>query len=143
MLLEEKLENETEDEDEEIEQWVVVGLLIWLGAQEARQWRAERRLAHKTYLMRPELMYNRHLDTPWQKLYNTRNGRAFITTMGFDFTTFSAILDADFEEAWDSNPISRIFRLINRMHTSYKHVETRRRKLSSKELARAGRWSRE
>jgi len=42
----------------------------------------------RNYLCRPQLQPDPRNNTPWQVLFNSRNDRAFITTMGFDVETF-------------------------------------------------------
>jgi len=69
--------------------------------------RAEGRRRHRLYLCRPELMPNPRIGSPWQCLYQSQSNRAFITTMGIDIKTFQLILDAGFEDLWNSTPIPR------------------------------------
>jgi len=69
--------------------------------------RAEGRRRHRLYLCRPELVPNPRIGSPWQFLYQSQSDRAFITTMGIDTTTFQLILDAGFEDSWNSIPIPR------------------------------------
>ncbi|KAF9039695.1 hypothetical protein BDZ89DRAFT_945205 [Hymenopellis radicata] len=77
------------------------------GAQESRRFRAERRRARRLYIIRPELLPNPRINTPWQALYHSQSDRAFITTMGFDVAAFNAILRDGFEDAWNTTPIPR------------------------------------
>ncbi|KAI0364883.1 hypothetical protein BV20DRAFT_1104821 [Pilatotrama ljubarskyi] len=44
---------------------------------------------------------------PWQVLYNTRDDRAFITTMGLDCAMFDLILQSGFAERWNQSTIPR------------------------------------
>jgi hypothetical protein len=81
--------------------------IMWLGAEEARIQRAERRQQSRLYLCRPQLLPNPRFDTPWQVLFASNSNRAFITTMGFDVETFNSIIDAGFGAAWYSTPIPR------------------------------------
>lgn len=81
--------------------------IICLGSDEVRELRRERRRATRQYLTRPELLTNPRLTTPWQKLFESQNDRAFITTMGFDVNAFSVILKAGFAERWYRTPIPR------------------------------------
>ena len=94
-------------EEELLHQVAVLGALIIAGADEARQRRNERRRAHRTYLVRGDLLPIPSIDTPWQVLYLAQNDRAFITTMGFDVQTFHYILEAGFATQWCTNPIPR------------------------------------
>ncbi|KAH7930088.1 hypothetical protein BV22DRAFT_1001525 [Leucogyrophana mollusca] len=97
-----------EDDDEGyIHQLAILGVLIYAGADESRRLRSERRRAHRTYLVRDDLLPNPRLNTPWQVMYDGQNDRAFITTMGFDVASFQCILHAGFAELWCSNPIPR------------------------------------
>lgn len=105
-----RAEEEADQEDEDLieEQLIALGLMIWVGAEESRQRRAEQRLAHRTYLVRGNLLPNPRIETPWQKLYQGRDDRAFITTMGFNVISFETILAAGFEALWNSTPIPRL-----------------------------------
>ena len=61
----------------------------------------------RQYLGRMNLLPNPRSETPWTRLYENREDRAFITTMGIDTSTFDAILDAGFERCWYTRPIPR------------------------------------
>lgn len=100
-------EEELEEEDLQEQQLVALAVLMLVGAEESHRLRAERRLAHRTYLTRPELLPNPRVATPWQKLYHSQNDRAFITTMGFNVASFETILEAGFEQMWNITPIPR------------------------------------
>ncbi|KAJ7747549.1 hypothetical protein B0H16DRAFT_1320279 [Mycena metata] len=98
------------EEDELDEEHRLAGAttaIIVLGAIEARRLRAERRKPSRLYLCRPQLLRNPRGATAWQVLYRTRNDRAYITTMGFDVTTFDTILEAGFGQHWNNTPIPR------------------------------------
>ncbi|KAJ7195965.1 hypothetical protein GGX14DRAFT_403699 [Mycena pura] len=100
---------QAEEEDSVDMEWGVtmsMGALILLGL-EARRLRAERRQPSRLYLCRSQLLPNPRTDTPWQALYASRSDRAFITTMGFDTTTFDYIIDNGFGAAWYATPIPR------------------------------------
>lgn len=101
------LDDEDEDDDEEDErlQQLAVVALILLGAEESRQHRSAQR--QRLYLTRPDLLPNPRSNTPWQALWNTRDNRAYLTTMGIDVGTFDYILEAGFADQWDNTPISR------------------------------------
>ncbi|KAF5376888.1 hypothetical protein D9615_007221 [Tricholomella constricta] len=103
LLAEEEEEDRVED-DLRILQAAAAGALIYLAASESRQQRNQRR--QRLYLTRNELLPDPRRDTPWQKLYERRNTRAFITTMGIDVPTFKYILEG-FTTVWDSTPIPR------------------------------------
>jgi hypothetical protein len=75
------------------------------GIEHARQERIRIRHAKRVYLTRFDLLRNPRFGTPWQHLYKSQNDRAFITTMGFDTSTFNAILDAGFTERWNTLPL--------------------------------------
>lgn len=108
-MLARMIEEQQEEEEEEELAELAIGMMamVQIGAEEARRLRAERRLIHRTYLTRPDLLPNPRVDTPWQALYHRRNDRAFITTMGLDVATFNLILDAGFAELWNATPITR------------------------------------
>lgn len=44
---------------------------------------------------------------PWQKLYNSRDAKAYIVTMGVDPQVFDKILSSSFHKAFDTNPMPR------------------------------------
>lgn len=97
-----------EDEDEEYEDTALAALAVaFVCAEEARITRAERRQPSRRYLRRPQLLPNPRYDTPWQALYESRDDRAYITTMGIDVDTFHYILNHGFAREWNRNPIPR------------------------------------
>ncbi|KAI0772599.1 hypothetical protein BC629DRAFT_1441703 [Irpex lacteus] len=106
-MLELMEEEDEEDEAEEDEEWAIAGAAFVLGGAIAA--REKRRAARRRlYLTRPDLLRNPRGNTPWQRMYEGRNDRAFITTMGFDVNTFDILLGrAGFAERWDSRPIPR------------------------------------
>ncbi|KAJ3963269.1 hypothetical protein EV361DRAFT_813509, partial [Lentinula raphanica] len=63
----------------------------------------------RLYLTRPQLMPQPRLDSPWIRLWEGQNNRAFITTMGLDVATFRLILEGPdrFAARWESTPIPR------------------------------------
>jgi hypothetical protein len=67
----------------------------------------DHRCDHHFYLTHSELLPDPCSNTPWQRLYTSQSNRAFITTKGFDVTTFNDVLDAGFHLWWDSSPIPR------------------------------------
>jgi hypothetical protein len=69
--------------------------------------RANQRNSRRLYLTRPDLLPNPRYGTPWQRLYASKNDRAFITTMGFDVSTFQSLLDAGFGRLWYATPLPR------------------------------------
>jgi hypothetical protein len=92
------------------EDWMALlygAALLFYGEEEARRIRAERRFERRLYLTRPDILSNPRSDTPLQALYNSRSDRAFITTMGFDVSSFELILASGFQEMWDTIPIPR------------------------------------
>jgi hypothetical protein len=108
LFLHQQLENIADEETEDQQQLVGLATAIMLlGAIEARRLRAERRKPSRLYLCRPQLLPNPRITTPWQVLYGTKNDRAYITTMGFDVSTFNHILAAGFDLAWNTTPIPR------------------------------------
>jgi len=98
--------NDDSDSDEEqLEAQAAIALIVVLGMEEGRRVRNARR--RRLYLCRPELLPNPRENTPWQRLRETRNDRAYITTMGIDVLTFDYLLDNGFAELWDTTPIPR------------------------------------
>jgi hypothetical protein len=59
-----QLEDEEVADNEFRDQQVAVGLLCFIGAEEARRQRAERRRDHRLYLTRPDLLANPRHSTP-------------------------------------------------------------------------------
>jgi hypothetical protein len=74
---------------------------------EAREHRNCQRRERRRYLCQKELCPNPRAGTPWQQLWQSQEDRAFITTMGFDVTTFRFVLEGPggFGEHWESSPI--------------------------------------
>ncbi|TFK78572.1 hypothetical protein K466DRAFT_606859, partial [Polyporus arcularius HHB13444] len=86
-----------EEEDEEYERVALAGLAFaFIGAEEAHITHAECRQPSRRYLRRAQLLPNPRRDTPWQALYESRDDRAYITTMGINVDTFHYILDHGF-----------------------------------------------
>ncbi|KAG8713049.1 hypothetical protein FRC08_013759 [Ceratobasidium sp. 394] len=54
-----------------------------------------------------ELMPTPRESSPWQAIFNSREDRAYRTTMGVDVATFDFILNAGFRIAWLRHPIPR------------------------------------
>src|SRR5690348_9832832 len=104
-MLEEEA-NEEEMDDEEETTALAVGI-VTAGAEYSRQHRANQRNPSRLYLTRAQLLPHPRVDTPWQHLYTSHHDRAFITTMGFDVSTFDAILAAGFGQLWTDTPINR------------------------------------
>ncbi|KAF9564958.1 hypothetical protein CPC08DRAFT_741246 [Agrocybe pediades] len=96
------------DEEEEAAAAALLCLVVYQ-VQRTRQLRNQNRRRQRLYLCRPELLPNPRVDTPWQRLWESQNDRAFIMTMGFDVATFRYILDGPlgFASRWDSTPIPR------------------------------------
>lgn len=92
---------------EEEEDLLIGSALIVYGIVEAREIRRKKRLDRRLYLVRGDLLPNPHIDTPWQRLYGQQNDRGFITTTGFDPTTFASILEEGFGPLWTNTPIPR------------------------------------
>jgi len=102
---------EAEDEEDAIEADMyntqLSAALLITGAEASRDLRIERRNQTRNYLCRPQLQPNPRHNTPWQALFNSRNDRAFITTMGFDVKTFELIVRSGFGACWLNQPIPR------------------------------------
>lgn len=97
-----------EDDDELFEDGpAIIITTLCLGTTLAENARIERRRLHRFYLTRPDLLPNPRSGTSWQRLYDSQNSRAFITTMGFDVDTFHYILRSGFAYIWDNTPIPR------------------------------------
>ena len=102
------LADEEDEADQQLEELAIAtGILILLGVEESRRLRSARRKERRLYLTRPDLLPNPRVGTPWQTLLESRNDRAFITTMGFDRAVFNSILEEGFAEYWNTTPIPR------------------------------------
>jgi hypothetical protein len=102
------LEEEEDDAEEQLESLgLAAGLLILHGIEESHRLRTQHRQERRHYLCRSHLLPNPRANTPWQVLYASANDRAFITTMGFDVRGFRILLEAGFEEKWNSRAIPR------------------------------------
>ena len=75
------------------------------GIEHAHQERIRICYAKRVYLTWFDLLRNPRFGTPWQRLYKSQNDRAFITTMGFNTSTFHAILNTGFSQRWNTTPI--------------------------------------
>jgi hypothetical protein len=92
-------------DDETLElQAALISVLI-LDVEEARLMKNRVRNPSRLYLCRPQLLPNPRVMTPWTQLYESYNDRAYITTMGFDITTFHQLLDSGFTDKWNPTPI--------------------------------------
>ncbi|KAI0369732.1 hypothetical protein BV20DRAFT_1113454 [Pilatotrama ljubarskyi] len=100
-------ELEAEDEEDEDAELAFLAAFILGGAAEAQQMKHDAR--RRRYLRRAELLPDpqRPGGTPWQRLYESRNDRAYITTMGIDVATFDFILENGFTVKWITRPIKR------------------------------------
>ena len=99
------IDDESEDDDE-ILQMQAASAIIILGAEEARERRIEQRRHKRLYLRRQELSSPQETSA-WQRLRENANDRAFITTMGFDVSTFKYILESGFMNRWVNSTIPR------------------------------------
>ena len=95
-------------EADEFLEWAnfLTAILI-AGSNEDHAWSVANRRPRRQYLGRMNLLPNPRIGTPWIRLYENREDRAFITTMGIDTSTFDTILAAGFGYLWHSRPISR------------------------------------
>jgi hypothetical protein len=66
-----------------------------------------RRRRNRFYLTRSTLPPTPRANTAWQHLFESRDDRAWILTMGVGVKVFEKILAAGFAEAWTSTPIPR------------------------------------
>ena len=96
-------EDEEVAEEERVLQAAAAAMIIYLGAEEYRALRAERRQPSRLYLCRPQLMSDPRdpSGSPWQKPYHSRSDRAF------DTETFDSILNAGFTQKWVEKSIPR------------------------------------
>jgi len=94
------------DDDQEALAAAALSVIV-IGTMESHRRRVQQRHPSRLYLCRPQLLPNARINTPWQRLKNSRSDRAFITTMGFDVQTFEDILTAGFGRCWNETPIPR------------------------------------
>jgi hypothetical protein len=106
VMLLEMLEDDDEEEDDDILIRALVGTIVG-GVDERRAIRARLQNMNRAYFVRNDLLQNPRSATPWARLREHGNERAFIVTMGVDCETFDHILDSGFREIWDSRTIPR------------------------------------
>ncbi|KAI8981129.1 hypothetical protein BD414DRAFT_90259 [Trametes punicea] len=99
-------DSDLEYEDTLEELALLAGTLL-LGVQDFQHRRSENRNPSRRYLRRPQLLSNPRRNTPWQVLYESRDDRAYITTMGIDCATFDYVLHNGFAQRWNSTTIPR------------------------------------
>ncbi|KIO23649.1 hypothetical protein M407DRAFT_15528 [Tulasnella calospora MUT 4182] len=90
--------------EEALQHQQAAGLVVMLGAQ-SRHERIRQRFQQRLYLTRPVLLPNPRYATPWIHLYESKDNRAYITTMGFNVATFEFLQTSGFSDVWDSTPI--------------------------------------
>lgn len=97
------------DEDIFLAQAAAVIILL-AGIIQAKQRKIQQRNPSRLYLCRAQLLPDPRANTPWQKLWESQDDRAFITTMGIDVATFRLLLEGPngFGESWSCTPIPRL-----------------------------------
>jgi hypothetical protein len=98
---------EIDEEREFLDRAHLLTAVLIIGSNEDHAWLVENRRPRRQYLGRTNLLPNPRIGTPWTRLYENREDRAFITTMGLDTSTFHAILEAGFGRLWYTQPIPR------------------------------------
>ncbi|KAJ2998887.1 hypothetical protein NUW54_g6991 [Trametes sanguinea] len=93
--------------EDEIEDLGLLAAALLAGVAEHQTQRSEARNPTRRYLRRPQLLSNPRRNTPWQVLYESRDDRAYITTMGVDCATFDYVLLNGFAQRWNSVSIPR------------------------------------
>ncbi|TFK17979.1 hypothetical protein FA15DRAFT_604134 [Coprinopsis marcescibilis] len=101
------MEDDAVEDEENHERLLMAASFLVIAHEESRQRRIDQRNQSRTYLCRPDLLPNPREGTPWTTLYNSRNNRAYITTMGFDVDTFDYIRASGFARKWDETPVPR------------------------------------
>jgi hypothetical protein len=104
-LLQQDTDEAVHDEDERMQLALVV-MAMQIGAEEDKQARIEVRAGKRHGLRREDLQPDPRGETGWTRLYNRRNDRAWITTMGFGVVAFETLLEK-FKEVWYLHPIPR------------------------------------
>ena len=100
-------QTETDNEAEILNYARFLTAVLIVGSNEDHAWSVENRRPRRQYLGRTSLLPNPRIGTPWIRLYNRHEDRAFITTMGVDTSTFHALLAAGFSRLWYTRPITR------------------------------------
>jgi hypothetical protein len=98
---------ELDEESELLDRARLLVAVLIVGSNEDHAWSVGNRHPRRQYLGRASLLPNPRLGTPWTRLYENHDNRAFITTMGIDAPTFRAILEAGFGHLWSTRPIPR------------------------------------
>lgn len=98
---------DSDEEEEFFDQACLLTLVLIVGSNEDHAFSVENRRPRRQYLGRKSLLPNPRFGTPWTRLYESRDDRAFITTMGIDTSAFDSILNAGFGRLWDTRPIPR------------------------------------
>jgi len=62
---------------------------------------------NRFYLTRRNLNPSSRSATAWEYLYESKDDRAFILTMGVGVSVFQQLLDSGFEATWNTMPIPR------------------------------------
>ncbi|KZT05182.1 uncharacterized protein LAESUDRAFT_737564 [Laetiporus sulphureus 93-53] len=106
LLVEEMMEAEEEEEEDDQEEDIVLGELAAAMIEQAWEVGVRMRNTHCLYLVHHDLLSDPREATPWQRLYHSRNDRAFITTMGFDVQAFEQMLHGGFLHRWNSRMIN-------------------------------------
>ncbi|TEB30267.1 hypothetical protein FA13DRAFT_580760 [Coprinellus micaceus] len=89
----------------EEEEALLAALTAFLGSIVPSRFLRRSRRVYYGFRRRDLLPSARH-GTPWQRLWEGQSDRAFITTMGFNVSTFQYLLDA-FKPRWDDWTIPR------------------------------------
>lgn len=105
-LLKMDAEEDEHEDDHEFQLAAAISFLC-VGAEQARLQRNRYRNPNRLYLCRAQLLPNPHINTPWVRLRQSRNDRAFITTMGFNVAAFEIIVAEGFGYEWYASPIPR------------------------------------
>jgi hypothetical protein len=100
-------QTEIDDEAEILDRARLLAAVLIVGSNEDHAWSIENRRPRRQYLGRTSLLPNPRIGTPWIRLYDRHEDRAFITTMGVDTSTFHALLAAGFGHLWYTRPITR------------------------------------
>ena len=100
-------QTEIDDEAEFLDHARLLAAVLIVGSNEDHAWLIENRHPRRQYLGRTSLLPNPRIGTPWVRLYQRHEDRAFITTMGVDTSTFHTLLAAGFGHLWYTRPIPR------------------------------------
>lgn len=105
-LLQQLFEEQDDEAEEELRAQGALLAVLLAADRVKRDEQNDHRRRRYRFLLRRELLPDPREGTPWQRLWESRSDRSFITTMGVDIRTFELLL-THFAPLWNSTPIPR------------------------------------